>query len=113
MSNIDSLPVKAGDSSGLYLGDNFPDNFFMLYVGQSIDRKSTIRKRLSAHARGRGNKYIGAMTKIICPLFFIAKASREVAELEAGLQIGADSPPIFNVSDEMRRSSLRHYREVL
>jgi hypothetical protein len=43
-SNIDSLPVKAGDSSDLYLGENFPDNFFMLYVGQSIDGKSTIRK---------------------------------------------------------------------
>jgi hypothetical protein len=44
ISNIDSLPVKAGDSSGLYLGENFPDNFFMLYGGQSNDRKSTIRK---------------------------------------------------------------------
>ncbi len=34
-STIDSLPVEAGDSSDLYLGKSFPDNFFMLYVGQS------------------------------------------------------------------------------
>jgi hypothetical protein len=53
------------------------------------------------------------MTKIIYPLFFIAKASREAAELEAGLQIGIDSPPIFSVSDEMRRLSVRRYRKAL
>ncbi|MFN6131342.1 MAG: hypothetical protein ACK46L_00270, partial [Synechococcaceae cyanobacterium] len=71
--------MKAGDSSDLYLGENFPDNFFMLYVGQSIDGESNIRKRLSAHARGRGNKHIGALARINHPLFFVTRAGREEA----------------------------------
>jgi|688.fasta_scaffold772091_2 hypothetical protein len=111
-SNIDSLPVKAGDSSDLYLGENFPDNFFMLYVGQSIDGKSTIRKRLSAHACGRGNKYIGALARINYPLFFVTRAGREEAGLEVAFLIGIDPPPIFNKRDERTRSSRRLYREV-
>lgn len=111
-SNIDSLPVKAGDSSDLYLGENFPDNFFMLYVGQSIDGKSTIRKRLSDHACGRGNKHIGALARINYPLFFATRAGREEAGLEVTFLIGIDPPPIFNKRDERTRSSLRLYREV-
>ena len=111
-SNIDSLPVKARDSSDLYLGENFPVNFSMLYVGQSIDGKSTIRKRLSAHARGRGNKYIGALARINHPLFFVTRAGREEADLEIAFLIGIDPPPIFNKRDERTRSSRRLYREV-
>ena len=111
-SNIDSLPVEAGDSSDLYLGKSFPDNFFMLYVGQSVDGESTIRKRLSAHARGRGNKYIWALVRIGYPLFFVTKAGREEAELEVGFLIGIDPPPIFIVRDEMMRSTMRRSREV-
>ena len=111
-SNIDSLPVKAGGSSELYLGENFPHNFFMLYVGQSIDGKSTIRKRLSTHARGRGNKYIGALARINYPLFFIARAGREEADLEVAFLIGIDPPPIFNKRDELMRSAQRLSRQV-
>jgi hypothetical protein len=111
-SNIDSLPVKAGDSSDLYLGDNFPDNFFMLYVGQSIDGESTIRKRLSAHARARSNKHIEALARINYPLFFVTRTGREEADLEVAFLIGIDPPPIFNKRDERTRSSRRLYREV-
>ena len=111
-SNIDSLPVKAGDSSDLYLGENFPDNFFMLYVGQSIDGESTIRKRLSAHVRGRGNKHIGALARINYPLFFVTRAGGEEADLEVAFLIGIDPPPIFNQRDETMRSVQRLSREV-
>jgi hypothetical protein len=110
-SNIDSLPVKAGDSSDLYLGENFPDNFFMLYVGQSIDGESTIRKRLSAHARARSNKHIGALARINYPLFFVTRTGREEADLEVAFLNGIDPPPIFNKRDERTRSSRRLYRE--
>lgn len=111
-SSIDSLPVKAGDSSDLYLGENFPDNFFMLYVGQSIDGESTMGKRLSAHARGRGNQHIGALARINDPLFFVTRAGREEAGLEVAFLIGIDPPPIFNKRDEMMRSAQRLSREV-
>ena len=111
-SDFDSLPVKAGDSSDLYLGEKFPDNLFMLYVGHSIDGESTIRKRLSAHAHGRGNKYIGALARINYPLFFVTRAGREEADLEVAFLIGIDPPPIFNKRDEMMRSTMRRSREV-
>jgi hypothetical protein len=47
----------------MFLGANFPDNFFMFYVGQSIDGDSTIRARMSAHFHGRGNEFIGALVR--------------------------------------------------
>jgi hypothetical protein len=46
-------------------------------------------------------------------LFFVTKAGREEAELEVGFLIGIDPPPIFNVRDEMMRSTMRRSREVL
>lgn len=111
-SNIDSLPVVPGDSSDMFLGANFPDNFFMFYVGQSIDGDSTVRARISAHFHGGGNRYIGALVRASYPMFFVTRIGREVAEHEVGFLIGIDPPPIFNVRDERKRSSLRLYREA-
>ena len=111
-SDIDSLPVIAGDSTDLYLGANFSYNFFMLYIGQSITGKSTIKTRISAHVRGRSNKHIGRLAAIGYPLFFTTMVGRDAAELESLFLIGIDPPPIFNTRDEVSRSSLRRYRET-
>jgi hypothetical protein len=111
-SDIDALPVSPGDSSDLFLGANFPQNFFMLYVGQSIDGKSTLRLRIAAHVTGRGNKYIGALARVNYPMCFVTMTGQESAEMENGFLISMDPGPIFNIRDEMKRSSIRLYRET-
>jgi len=103
-SDIDALPVSPGDSSDLFLGANFPQNFFMLYVGQSIDGKSTLRLRIAAHVTGRGNKYIGALARVNYPMCFVTMTGQESAEMENGFLISMDPGPIFNIRDEMKRS---------
>jgi hypothetical protein len=111
-SDIDALPVSPGDSSDLFLGANFPQNFFILYVGQSIDGKSTLRLRIAAHVTGRGNKYIGALARVNYPMCFVTMTGQESAEMENGFLISMDPGPIFNIRDEMKRSSIRLYRET-
>lgn len=111
-SDIDSLPVASADSTDQYLGENFPDNFFILYVGQSIAGESAIRARIAAHLRGRGNRYIGGLAAIGYPLYFVAQTGREAAKMESLFLVGIDPAPIFNTRDETRRSSLRRYRET-
>jgi hypothetical protein len=111
-SDIDALPVSPGDSSDLFLGANFPQNFFMFYVGQSIDGKSTLRLRITAHVTGRGNKYIGALARVDYPMFFVTMTGQESAGMENGFLISMDPGPIFNIRDEMKRSSIHLYRET-
>jgi len=111
-SDIDALPVSPGGSSDSFLGANFPQNFFMLYVGQSIDGKSTLKLRIAAHVTGRGNKYIGALARVNYPMCFVTMTGQESAEMENGLLISIDPGPIFNIRDERRRSLLRLHRET-
>lgn len=111
-SDVDALPVSPGDSSDLFLGANFPQNIFMLYVGHSIDGKSTLRLRITAHATGRCNKYIGALARVNYPMCFVTMTGQESEEMENGFLIGMDPGPIFNIRDERKRSSIRLYRET-
>lgn len=92
-SNIDTLPVVPGDSSDLCLGANFPDNFFLFYGGQSIDRGSAVRAWISAHFHGRDKRYIGALVRASYPMFFVTRIGRKLAEREVGFRIGVDPPP--------------------
>jgi hypothetical protein len=51
-------PPQASTEYDDYFGQNFPDNFFPLYVGISESTRYGVQSRIYSHGRKTGNKYI-------------------------------------------------------
>lgn len=103
------LPMDASTDNEGKLG-GFPSNFVQLYVGHSLSSGRGVRARLSAHARGRGNRNVGMAVANGMPLWFICLSGKAIAEYETlylDLPNGINFP--FNVRPETYRALKRMY----
>lgn len=106
---VGAPPISQTNDSDPYLGQNFPHHFQRLYVGRS---DKSIRTRLSAHWRGRGNKGVKKHKEIGTPLFFTYLEGKEFAHIEVFWLISFNPKFSCNVRAETQRSAKERAREI-
>jgi len=105
--------LHGNGESDPYLLDNWPDGMVPLYVGISLSHGSGMRKRLSAHARGRGNKFLKDEVGKKERLYFVQIKGESAAEYEAlFIQLRTRFQFAGNVRDEIDRAGARHFERV-
>jgi len=108
-----SVAMEGCGEDDPYLFFNWPDNLIPYYVGLSESKKSGVKSRLSAHARGKGSKAIAQRIKNSENLYYICIYGDDTDHLEAGmLCLKAANQFSDNVRDENSRNSSRQTRKI-
>jgi hypothetical protein len=108
-----TLPATASEDK--FMGENFPDGFHARYFGMSVKPTTGIRGRLTAHARGRGNRQVREhiAAEGIHTLFYIYSEC-EMAYLAEGVMLRLMGGGLFdwNNRDEMKGSIKKFAQEL-
>ena len=103
-------PLTEAEAQDNFLGKNWPDGFFPHYIGMSYEKKCGVRRRLSCHARGRGNVCIAKMIRDGKDLYYICRTGPENLLSERMLQasLGGGTLSCNTRIEYMRRPDRLH-----
>jgi hypothetical protein len=107
-----SAPIAPATEYDPYMG-RWPENFRGLYIGISLSKGEGIRRRLRAHARGRGCKGLRSYLSAGVDLHFLYIAGLAATNYEA-LYVHMSQDEIFplNRRSELKRQAQRFWREM-
>jgi predicted GIY-YIG superfamily endonuclease len=109
---VTGTSLRGNGQSDPYLLENWPDGMLPLYVGISLSYGSGMRGRLSAHARGKGSKFLKKELAKKERLYFIQIIGENAAEYEAlFIQLQNNFQFAGNIRNEIDRAAKRRYEQ--